>query len=302
MGIVSTKELARTTENEIGIPATAVRRWAVILSDDTLQNAPLTESEVLTSLGLTNWGTAHPTWTFLGLRKITITERMGDSPYHAEAVAEYGYITANEALGPTSRRADWKFESQPGQVATLFYYHGDGDADVRPLVNSANDFFEGLVTDESMIKITINKNFWPLPSAYIAMQNCLNNAAYMTCPQYTLKCTGVTSDYTTEYFSNTTYQYWATQIELMYRQSSWVLKLPDVGWNYVEGGQKRRAMVFDFRNGEWVASANPVGLNGSGLQTFGQPAILTRRVNPSLDFEALLGVPPTTGTWPIGSL
>jgi hypothetical protein len=61
-------------------------------------------------------------------------------------------------------------------------------------------------------------------------------------------------------------------------------------------------MVFDEKNAEWVASASPIGLNGSGNQTFGQPAILYRRVNPAMDFTSLLGLPPTEGLWPIGSL
>jgi hypothetical protein len=79
----------------------------------------------------------------------------------------------------------------------------------------------------------------------------------------------------------------------MYRQTGWVLQLPDVGWNYLSGGQKRRAMVFDFENGEWVASANPVGLDGSGNQTSGQPAVLQRRVNQVANFTTLFGTPPS---------
>jgi hypothetical protein len=51
-------------------------------------------------------------------------------------------------------------------------------------------------------------------------------------------------------------------------------------------------MVFDFENGEWVASANPVGLDGSGNQTFGLPALLQRRVNQVSDFTELFGEPP----------
>jgi len=58
-----------------------------------------------------------------------------------------------------------------------------------------------------------------------------------------------------------------------------------VGFNFIAGGEKRRAMVFDFQNGEWIASPNPVGLDGSGGQTLGAPAILTRRVNPRADFS-----------------
>lgn len=300
--IASHHELARTFEAELSVPERAVRRWNLVLADNALSGNPLDEQDVISTLGLDTYGAAHPTFSHLGLRKITIVERTGDSPYHAEATAEYTYIQPNDLLAPTNRRADWKFESQSGQIAALRYYHGSGNNDVRPLTNSAYDFFEGLTSEEGMVKITITKNFWPFPNAYFAMQNFVNSADYMTCQQYTLKCTGVTSDYTQVFFNNTTYQYWETQIQLMFRQSGWVLQIPDVGWNFLSGTEKRRAMVFDFKNNEWVASANPVGLDGSGQQTFGQPAILQRRVNPAMDFATLLLVPPTDGSWPTGGL
>lgn len=308
MGIVSTHELDRKYEAEIAVPQQAVRRWAVVLSDDTLTGNPLSEGDIFTSLSLGSWGVAHPTWTHLGLRKVTITERLSDSPYHVEAVAEYGFLPSDQIQAPTTRRADWRFESQPGQVPALFYYHDasvgafSGNNDIRALTNSAYDYFSGLSTDETMVQITISKNFWPFPVSIFGMMNFINSEAYMTCARYTLKCIGVTADYTQEFYSNSTYQHWQTQIQLMFRQSGWQLRLPDVGWNFLNGGVKQRAMVFDEKNAEWVASASPIGLNGSGQQTFGQPSILQRRVNPAMDFSTLLGLPPTDGLWPIGSL
>ena len=308
MGIVSTHELARTVESEVGLPERAVRRWAIVLSDNTLQGNPLSERDVFVSLGFGNWGEPHPTFDHLLLRKVTLNERLNDSPYHAECIAEYSYIEPEAIQAPTNRRADWRFESQPGQVAALFYYHDasvgafSGNNDIRPLTNSAFDYFDGLTADETMVKITISKNFWPFPLTIFGMLNFINSETYMTCTRYTLKCTGVTADYTQEFFSNQTFKFWETQIELMFRQSGWQLRLPDVGWNFLNGGTKQRAMVFDERNGEWVASANPIGLNGSGQQTFGQPAILQRRVNPAMDFGPLLGRPPTDGLWPVGGL
>jgi len=83
------------------------------------------------------------------------------------------------------------------------------------------------------------------------------------------------------------------RIDLAYRQSGWLLQLPDVGWNFLSGSEKRRAMVFDFRNGEWVASPNPVALDGNGNQTSGRPEILYRRVNPFIDFAQVFGTPPS---------
>ena len=305
MGIVSYTELARTFENELGTPARAVRRWAVVLSDDTLSGNPLDTADIFSTIpALGNFGTAtHPSHTALKYRKVTINERFGDSPYHVEVIAEYGTVTDQETLAPTARRADWVFESQPGQLAALFYYHGTGNADPRPLTNSANDFFEGLTTEENMVRITIRKNFAAFPTALMGLTNFLNSDTYATCAPNTLKCAGVNSDFTQEVWNNTEYSFWATEIVLQFRESGWPMRIPDVGFNFIAAGQKRRAMVFDFQNSEWVASPGPVALDGSGGQNItGQPAILTRRVNPVTNFAALLGVPPTAAGWPSGGL
>lgn len=293
MGIVSVSEQARTVEFTLNAAGVAKRAWILTLSDDTLSGNPLDEDEVLTALGLTTWYDAHPTWTFLNLRKLVITERAGDSPYHVEAVAEYGPTQANEILAPLSRDPVWAFEGSRSEVPALYYYEGTGNDDVRPLTNSAYDYFQGLTTAESMVKATCKRNFSSFPTAQMAAMNSINNATYFGGPTYTWKCDGVTVAQVIEVFNNATYSYWAAQIELLYRQTGWVLQLPDVGWNFLDGSEKRRAMVFDFKNGEWVPSANPIGLDGGGGQTFGEPAILPRRVNPAANFTTLFGTPPS---------
>ena len=304
MSIVSAIELARSFENEVGTPARAIRRWALVLSDNTLAGEPLVASDVFDHIGVDAFGTQHPEHTALRARKFTINERFGDSPYHVEFIVEYGSVTSQELLAPTARIADWVFESQPGQLAALFYYEGStGNDDKRPLVNTANDFLEGLMAEENMVRITIRKNFASFPTTLMGLTNFLNNATYATCAKHTLKCVGVNSDFTQEVWSNTEYSFWATEIVLQFRQSGWPLLIPNVGFNAIVGSVKRRAMVFDFENSEYVASPGPVALNGNGSQNIvGQPTILTRRVNPDVDFAALLLVPPTTAGWPSGGL
>lgn len=292
MGIVSHRELARTADFTLGENPVARRTFVLTLSDDTLQNNPPNEQDIISTLGLVAWGQAHPTYTGLGLRKITLTERAGDSPYHVEAVTEYGSVTDNELLAPTLRDAEWSFESQPSQVPAFYYFFGSSNGDVRRLTNSAYDFIEGLTTDEAMVRATIKKNYAAFPSAQMIATNSVNSDSYFGGGAYTWKCAGVNATRTVEYFNLVKYTYWATQIELLYRQTSWLLILPDVGWNYLEGGVKKRAMVFDEKNAEWVASANPVGLDGQGGQTLGQPAVLFYRVNPAVAFTALFGTPP----------
>lgn len=298
MGIASSTELARTFESELGGSPRAVRTWAVTLSDDTLQNNPTTHGAVITALGLDNYGAAHPDIAnaYVGLRKVTVTERYADSPYHILAVAEYGVISANELLAPTSRTAEWSFESKPSQVAALYYWDGTTR---RPLTNSAYDYYEGLTTEELIVVAKVTKNYSDFdaangPQDLINATNKLNSGIYLGCAVHTWKVAGVNTEYVTEIYNNVAHQYWRTTSELQFRQSTWNLFLPDVGWNFIDGGQKRRAMVFDFQNGEWVASPNPVGLNGSGGMNFtAYPFINERRVCEEVNFSPLFGTPPT---------
>ena len=294
------KELGRTFEREIGGRPIARRRWAVSLSDNTLTNGGPPTSQTLIEACIpgswTSWNQAHPDLSFLTLRKVTLNERFEDDPYKVEVIAEYGFLTSNELLHPTSRVAEWSFESQPGEVPALFYYEGNAR---RPLTNSAYDYFPGLTTEESLVRVKIKRNFATLsagPFTWIQAQGFVNSGTYIGCPPHTLKVAGVEAQYTVAEWAGVEVAYYETTATLLYRQSSHNLFLPDIGFNYIEGGQKRRAMVFDFQNNEWVATANPVGLDGNGGQTFGAPAILGNgnglRIHPETSFS-IFGNPPS---------
>lgn len=291
MGIASSTELDRSFEAEIGKDPILKRKWVLTLSDSTLQGNDLDESQVFGQLGISDFGEPHPTFQSLGLRKIQILERYEGSPYHVLVVADYGLVTANEKLAPTSRSAEWTFESQPSEVAALFYYDAQGTK--KPLTNSAFDYFSGLTTEESLVRAKMRKNYQQFPSNQMAATNKLNEDPYFGGAQYAWKCAGVNASYTIERHNGTVYEYWSAEVELLYRESTWVLQLPDIGWNYISGNQKRRAMVFDYENGEWVASANPVALSGGAINLNGQPDILQRRVHQTASFFGLFGNPPT---------
>jgi hypothetical protein len=294
MAIVSSKELARTFEREVGKPAIVKRRFVVVLSDDTLTTTRPTELEMVNSaLGISGdvvYGVAHPTIGGWKSRKILINEGFENSPYHVEVVVEYGVVLANELLAPVDRAAVWQFEASAGDYPALFYYDGSTR---YPLTNSAYDYFPGLMTQESIVRATVQKNFAAFPSSWYTANNKVNSDGYLGCNPGTLRVGGIATNYVTEVFGTSEVSYWSATATILYRESGHALRLPDIGWNFIDGGQKRRAMVFDFQNSEWVASPNPVGLNGSGAQTGGAPAILERRVNPETSFVSIFGTAPS---------
>jgi hypothetical protein len=296
--VVLTTELAREYDIDRVGDRVAKRTFVCTLSDDTLTAAAVetVARQVIAAAGLSTWGQSHPEYPSLGLRKYTLTERFGDSPYHIQIVAEYGLLTANDLLTPTAQAAQWSFEATQGQVPALFYYpdppDGSGNNTIYPLVNSAFDYFEGLVTEETMTKATMKKNYATFPTGLVAATNSINNALWFGGPTWTWKIIGVNAEYTVGFHNLDVVTYWATSVQLMYRQTGWRLQLPDVGWNFIDGGQKRRAMVFDFKNSEWVASANPVALTNGNINVTGRPAILPRRVNPETNFSSLFSEVP----------
>lgn len=288
MGVVSVKELPRTFEREVAGNAVITRHWVCVMSDDTLSAPPLM-ADVTAATGTGTFGVYHPDPLLAGwrLRKVSVREGYEGSPYHVEVIGEYGIIRPDELLAPVDRPQRISYSSGAGEVPALYYYEGDT---AYPLTNSAYDYFPGLVTQEALMKVTVQKNFAAPPTSWLAATNHVNSGAWNGLATHTVRVDGVEAQITYEEYGGAVVAYYDSTATLTYRQSGHSLQLPDIGFNFLAGGQKRRAMVFDFENSEWVASPNPVGLNGSGGQTGGAPAILVRRVNPQTDFTALFPI------------
>lgn len=306
MGIKSIVELPRRAEYELGKGTTARRQFVAILDDNTLEGNPLQDFDLVGVATPTfSWGSLHPGLPWLRLRKLTTSERYEGDPYKALIEADYGLIRDEELVFPADRPAVWASQSSAAEVPTLYYYSGSGNGTRLPLTNSAYDYYQGLTTTESMVRFTVTKNFGPaanadqntygqfFPYTQAASINHLNNGDYGGAVAHSFKVQSVNISFVQEEFSAKVAKYWQMTAEIMFRQTGWNLQLPDVGFNFLDGGQKRRAMVFDFQNGEWVASPNPVGLNGSGAQTGGAPAILERRVLPEANFTSIFGAMPS---------
>lgn len=306
MGIKSVAELPREFEAEVGKPPLARRTWVCNLTDNTLAS-PMTDPDFIraTASPDLSFGQYHPAWGWLRFRKATIAENYENDPYKALVTAEYGVLTPEEATEPRLRSAVWSSEAGSQEIPMLYYYEGSGNNTLRPLTNSAFDFYQGLTTSEAMIKFRVEKNYGippnqispgigsVFPYTQLAAINYLNAGTYGGAAAHTFKCSAVNTTLTYEVWGPAVHVYWKTTSELLFRQTGWNLQLPDVGFNFLGGGQKRRAMVFDFENSEWIASPNPVGLDGSGAQTGGAPAILNRRVLPEANFTTIFGAMPS---------
>lgn len=293
MSVTSVKELPRKAVYELGKTRQLTREFVIIRSDNAIEAGAANESEVLASVGL-DIGQQHPTYSDYRIHKLTYTEGHEGSPYHAHVSCEYATARASDYSSPTSRSAIWRFSSVPGEVPALYYYSGNGNSTKYPLTNSANDYYPGLVTQESMVTIVVEKNFSTLPDVWIQAQNHVNDATYLGCPAGSVRVAKVDITAEREEFEGNTTAYWKATAELHYRQSGFSYLLPDIGFNFINNGIKQRCMVFDFQNDEWLPSPNPVGLDGAGYPTGGAPAILVRRVNPVASFASLFGTPPST--------
>jgi hypothetical protein len=289
MSVHSWRELPRTATHLIGASPEFERRFVATLNDPNT-----TASLIVQSIGATH-GSPFPDVPAATCYDLELNEAYEGNRYWVEVVARYKIPAADERdidLLPWLRPDVWKFQTQGVAVPALYYLDGTTQ---KPLTNSAGDYFEGLTVDEAQQKITITSNRQSFPSALAAaVTNCVNESAYLGFPQESVKVQGISGEQVMEQVNGQEVRYWKVTSELLGRQSGWNLLLPDVGFNYVEGGIKKRADVLG-PDGEQVASANPIALNGSGGKQTGStlPAILTRRVYKRISMSQYFGSPPS---------
>lgn len=294
MSVLSNRELVgRSFSHRFGEAPTAERKFAITLDD------PATNTqEILNAVGIAH-GDYHPEYTYLRCVEGNVSENDPD-PWHATVSYRYQVpeLGGNQDFDPNplARPDVWSFSTGGAQVPALVHYAGTGNANVQPLVNAAGDFFEGLTMDESEVRASIsgNRPTFPLATA-AAVTNAINESAYLGGAQHTWKCTGISAQQATEVVNGVELNYWQVSVELAYRQSGWPLLLPHVGWHYLDGSDKKVCYVYD-DEGNKIAASFPQPLDTDGTLLYpgagGMPDILTRRLNPEIDFNAYFGVPP----------
>ena len=287
MAVIGFREiLPRNFSHKFGESPSGEIKYAVTV------DAPTPTQTIISAIGIFH-GAPHPEFGYLRMLDAQVTET---DRHHAEVTYKYE-VPQQEDLDPNplARPDVWSFSTGGAQVPALVYYHGTGNANKKPLQNTALDFFEGLTTLEAEVRASIsgNRADFPLADA-TAVTNSVNDATYLGGAKHTWLCAGISGQQATEVINDTELRYWQITVELVYRRSGHNLLLPNVGWNYLEGGQKKRAWVLDPESNEKVASGAPVALEANGnIKAAGQePDILERRVYPEAAFSSYFGTPP----------
>jgi len=293
MAIKSSTELATVTgARKFGEAPTFTRQFVVEVDDPTT-----TQTDISNACGVA-FLDSHPEATYVRAFDVKVSNYNG-SRWHY--LVEWSYELpkqANTDKNPLNRPDIWKFTTSGLAVPALYYYDGDGNDDVKPLQNTANDYFEGVTTDIAVLEAHISGNRQTFDFALATMaQNAINKTTYLTGKPYTWKCEGISAQPAVEVVNEQELRYWQVEVTLKYRPDGWPLQLPNVGWNYIDavGGDKKRVYVRDPENGnEKVPSSNPQPLNNDGSLKAGggAPDILVRRVSPVIDFNQHFGTPP----------
>lgn len=302
MAVIEHYELPRVSTLRFGGLPDYTRRFVCVVDSP----ATTTNVQYLTAIGV-NIQDAHPETSAVICREIAVNEGFEGNRYHTELVCTYEFVQSqqpqqeqpedpNANIHPLSRPDRWKLETGSETVAALSYLDGNI---LRPLTNSAYDFFEGLTVQNGLTKMTVTANRPTFPSTLATqLTNCINSDGFLGAPPHHWKCAGIVGELFFENYTPTgqtlseNVRYWQIGITLELRQGGWNLQLPDVGFNYIGGGQKRRVMTFDFENAEWIPSPVPMGLDGFGAQTFGAPAILNRRIYREIPFNSFFPLIP----------
>lgn len=294
MAVINYREiLPRTFSHRFGESPSAERKFVVTVDE------PTPTQTIINSVGIFH-GAVHPEYMYLRCLDAQFSET---DRQHVEGTYRYE-VPKEEDLqpNPLARPDVWSFSAGGAQVPALYYYDGEG---VAPLVNSAGDFIDGVTTTIAEMRATISGNRPTFNYALAAsITNCINGASYLGGAPYTWLCTGISGQQQTEIVNDQEIRYWSFTSELVYRENTHLVLVPDVGYNYIatsatddtatssgsgstssdaplslttqsgvsvetkkartSGGVKKRAWVYSPDGSEKQNSPQPVALNTDG--------------------------------------
>lgn len=284
MSVISVTELpVVSASRKFGEPPVFQRKWAVEVDNPTTP-----QTSIVNAVGV-SFLTPHPEATYCRAMNASVSNYNG-SRWHYEVTWDYELPKQqNPDPNPLARPDIWKWSTGGLQVPALYYYDGDT---LKPLQNTANDFFEGATTDISTLQASISGNRATFDYGLATtVTNAVNASTYLGGAAYTWKCSGIAANPAVEVVNEVEIRYWQVEVTLEYRPDGWPLQLPNVGWNYLDGGTKTRCYVIDSQSGDQVPSSNPQPLTPGGGISTGAPTILERRVHRAINFQQYFGTP-----------
>ena len=296
MAVLSYREvLPRTLSHKFGEAPTAEIKHVLTL------DGPTPTQEMVNTVGIFH-GSPHPEFSYLLCLNVAVSETDG---FHAELT--YSYESPQESTGgfqpsPLARADIWSFSTSGISVPCFRYYNGNGNNDIKPLINSAGDIIEGAQTIEGELKLSIagNRAAFPVANA-VAVTGALNSDSFLGAAAYQWMCHGISGQPAVEVVNGQEVKFWQVTAELSFKASGYQLYLPNVGWNYISGSgdDKKKERCYVFEGTEKISSASVMALNDDGSIRFntdftgsGAPGIFSRRVNPAVAFSSYFGTPP----------
>lgn len=297
MAVLAVNEvLPRGYSHQFGGSPTASMVFIATLDGATPQQ------DVLNAVGY-ELGSTHPEFSFLECNSVEVTET---DKFHAEVSLSF-FVRPVDAAEPGqlpwALPDVWTFSTGTGQEAcTTHFPTANDNVLTAPLVNKANDAYEGLVKAVPELRATITgyRQLFPAGLA-TTLTGAVNSQIYAGGQPRTWQCAGISGTPERTTINDQLVEYWQITAELIYRQSTHNLLLPNAGLNYLENGvagKKRRCWIID-EEGDKVPSAGPLALADNGdLKQIGAgpypPDILTFRIYPEYNFSQYFGNPPAT--------
>lgn len=294
MGVVSWTELPRgAAERRFGEPPRFERRFAVQVDDPSTPETTVVNAVPVAFLD------PHPEASYCRAFTVSRDYKDGNRWVHVVTWRYEVPQQANLQPNPLARDDVWKWSTGGVQIPALTYYDETSDA-LRALVNAAGDYYEGLTEDEPTLTASISGNRATYDYALAtSITGALNDAAYLGGDKYTWKVDGIAAEQAVEIVNEVEVRFWRVEAAITFKPSGWPLRLPNIGWNYVSSGQKKRVYVIDPDTGEKVPATNPQALDSGGglvLSSPGEsnpPLLLTRRTKRRINFQQFFGLPPT---------
>ena len=288
MAVIGFREIIpRTLSHRFGESPTAERKYTVTVDE------PTSSAVVIGTVGILH-GDPHPEYPFLRMLDASMVEA---DRQHVEIT--YRYELPNQEnldANPLARPDVWSFTTSGAQVPFLSYYDGSGNTSIKPLVNAAGDFIEGMTVLAPEVRASISGNRSVFPMALAAeVTNAINSSPYLNGDAYTWQCNGISGQQASEVINGVEVRYWQITVELTYRKGGYIEKVPHVGWHYIDGGKKRRVWAWNESGDEKIDASAPQPLTSTGALKYpgaeGEPDQLLRRPYPVADFASYFGTP-----------